>query len=610
MSRLRPTSIRAKLLGSSAILLLFALIIGVASVNNLSSVAEKADKANRVATAPLADLVTAGVAFNLNRALTFQHIMSPSVQEKKQLEQQIAKNSAGADAALAEVGASLILPAGKQQFAALKTDLTEVRAARKRVLTLSRTGRDQEARALMTAKVVPGLDRVNATFEKLLTTKRNLGETTSADIASAYKSSRTLTIVLLIIAIIVGAAMSLLLSRSISGNVGQVLRAAEGIAEGDLDQQVTVKSRDEIGTMAKAFTRMVEYLKDVASSADRVAAGDLTSEVQPKSDRDVLGTAIQAMTISLRDTVGQVQDTAETLSSASQQMATTSEETGRAVGEIAHAVGEVAEGAQRQVTAVESAREISDRVVQATEDSTRNAAETAEAAAQARSVAQDGADAADQASQAMEAVRVSTEDVTTAIRGLGAKSEQIGGIVGTITGIAEQTNLLALNAAIEAARAGEQGRGFAVVADEVRKLAEESQSAAEQISQLIGQIQDETQRTVAAAEIGAERTAEGATTVDQARTQFALIGESVDDVTARIETIASAIGEIASSAQKMQTDMNEVAAVAEESSASTEQVSASTQQTSASTEQIAASAQELAASASELTTLVQRFQLH
>jgi methyl-accepting chemotaxis protein len=399
--------------------------------------------------------------------------------------------------------------------------------------------------------------------------------------ASSKSSSTLLMIVAGAIAILAAVSLAFVLGRGLVGGIRQMLAAAEGISEGDLEQQVDVSSQDELGQTAQAFSRMVAYLEETAGAARRIADGDLTTEVEPKSERDVLGNAFATMTANLREVVGRLGEASQTMSSSSQQMASVSEETGRAVGEIANAVGDVARGAERQVQMVNEARE---------------ATETTEsAAAEASEVAQRGVAAADQADSSMRDLRESTTEIAQAIEGLARKSEQIGGIVETITGIAGQTNLLALNAAIEAARAGEQGRGFAVVADEVRKLAEESQRAATTISELIGEIQAETDRTVKVVEDGARKAESSSATVAEARVAFQQIGEAVENMRLRIVNIAEAT--------------NEVAAVAEQSSASTQQVSASTEETSASAQEIAGAAQSLAGTADDLTALVSRFRL-
>ncbi|MBX5443066.1 MAG: methyl-accepting chemotaxis protein [Solirubrobacteraceae bacterium] len=359
----------------------------------------------------------------------------------------------------------------------------------------------------------------------------------------------------------------------------------------------------------KAFVERLRTLNDTAVTGlrrgiDAMAKGDLTvdasSGVEPL---EVVGhdevaeasrtanelieqtsasvDAYNAARAGLGELIGRVSHSAGAVASSSSQMASTSEEAGRAVGEIAAAVSDVAAGAERQARMLESARSAAEQ--------------TSEAAEQALQLAREGAESSKQATAAMAQVRDSSAQVSDAIRSLAAKSDEIGGIVDSITSIAEQTNLLALNAAIEAARAGEQGRGFAVVADEVRKLAEESQEAAGSIAGLIAQIQSETAAAVDVVRVGAERSDEGQEIVDRARDAFERIAEAVSDVTARVAEIANAAGE--------------VAAVAEESSATTEQVSASTQQTSASTQQIAASAQELARTAEELEAQVRRFTL-
>jgi methyl-accepting chemotaxis protein len=427
--------------------------------------------------------------------------------------------------------------------------------------------------------------------------------------SNAASSTRTLTLVLLLVGIAGAAVVATLLVRGISRGMRQLVGAARGIAEGDIEQDLTTASRDEIGDAVHAFGDMVEYLRDSVAAADRIAGGDLTVDVEPRSERDSLGLALQGMTTSLRSAIGDVAGSASSVTEASETMAGTADEAGRAVGEIATAMGDIAAGAERQVQSVNGARDTFASVRGGVDESARTARETAEAADEARAIAQQGVTAAAEASEAMTALRTASADVSTAIRSLGAKSDEIGGIVDTITGIAEQTNLLALNAAIEAARAGEQGRGFAVVAEEVRKLAEESQDAAGRIAGLIGEIQTETANVVGVVEDTATRTESGAATVDDARAAFEQMGASVEDMGGRISRIAQIVEGIARDATAMNEGIDAVADLAERSSAATEQVSASTQQTSASTQEIAASAATLARTAEELETIVGRFRL-
>jgi methyl-accepting chemotaxis protein len=450
-----------------------------------------------------------------------------------------------------------------------------------RMFALLTAGHPARAVALMNSRAdatSDGIGKALGTYQKAI---RGSESHLAASADSTATTVRWAVVLFALLEVAIASALAVVLTRRIAGGTRRILAAAEGIAVGDLDQLVESTSRDEIGQTSRAFQDMVRYLQEMADSVTRVAQGDLTVTVAPRSDRDVLGAAVAEMVDALRGIIAQVSAAAGDMSAASQELTATSGETSRAVDEITRAVQEVAVGAERQVQMVQTTRDL--------------AAASATAAEQASNVAAEGIGAAEQATDAMGVVKRSSAEVVDAIGELAKRSHRIGGIVETITAIAGQTNLLALNAAIEAARAGEQGRGFAVVAEEVRKLAEESRRAAEEIATLVGEIQVETTRTVGVVTEGASRSDDGATIVSETRVAFGQIGVAVEDMSHRIERIA-----VASS---------EVAAVAEQSSAATQQVSASAEQTNAAVQQISASSQQLAATAQSLERLVAHFHL-
>jgi methyl-accepting chemotaxis protein len=548
------------------------------------------DAAGRVSTREVA-LVAAGGSTEAQRILLAvdQGVINSAIQSAQ----------AGLRTAFARTKDRTLRPALDPAAAGLAGTLASLNAELSRAVnrgpdgTAAATlGEDaiEDATTLQT-RLAPALDRLLA-----------------ARVARLRASARR-TYLVVGVGIALAAYLFLALFVATTSSVRRMVRAADAIAEGDLEQDLAVASRDEIGALAQAFSHMVTYLRDAAHAAGRIARGDLTETPAPRSERDELGTAFASMAEQLRALVGRLSDSATHLAAASQRMTATSGEAGRSVDEIAAAMDEMAGGARDQVDAVDRARALAEEMATASRTSADDATATRRDTDEARSLASDGAVTVSAAADAMHGLRASSSRATETIRELGTTSEQIGGIVGTIAAIADQTDLLALNAAIEAARAGEHGRGFAIVADEVRKLAEESRRATVAIGELIQGVQARTRVAIEAVESGARIGEQGASAVDAARASFEQIDAAVDAIAERVAHIAVAAGEVAERSDRVRGDIAGVARVAERSSASTEQVAASTQQTAAATQEIATSAAQLKRTADELEALVGSFRL-
>jgi methyl-accepting chemotaxis protein len=346
-------------------------------------------------------------------------------------------------------------------------------------------------------------------------------EMVTAQTKEGEAAVRNAFLLLLMVGMLVGAlvcGLGVLIARGILGPLTRTMTVLQSLADGDLRQKIEVDSSDEIGSMGQALNRAID---------------------------------------GMANTIQSIAGSAEHMASASEELSSSANEQAQS-----------AERQKDQTTQVATAmQEMSSTVLQVSENSTR----AAEAARKAADTAHQGGAIVNDTLQRMREIATSVSGTAKKMEELGKSSDQIGRIIGVIDDIADQTNLLALNAAIEAARAGEQGRGFAVVADEVRKLAERTTTATKEIAQMIKNIQDETKTAVGAMVQGTQQVEEGVKSTAQAGDSLQQIIQMAEQVGEMITHIATAATEQSSATEQVNSNMDQIARLVKESAVGVQQ---------------------------------------
>jgi methyl-accepting chemotaxis protein len=374
-------------------------------------------------------------------------------------------------------------------------------------------------------------------------------------------------------AILVGLVLGSLFSKAFTGNIRTITMAAERISNGDLSQTVRLRA-----------SNFPDETADLADSLNRVNEN-------------------------LRDLVGKVRNASVKVSDSAHGLSATSEEMTASSHELSNTVEQISRGAEVQAETVEKASRLIKEMAINTELVASSSKKVADAVDTTVLTAQGGGEKAQHTMERMMQILQDVERSGEQVVNFGEQLGRIGKIVEVINGIAQKTNLLALNATIEAARAGEYGRGFAVVAEEIRKLADSTTGSAEEITELIGKVQDEGQNVEVSLRNNIQEMDEGRKAVTLTNKAF----EEIIATAVNTQTKATSIAELSTKqiegANKMVDAIEEISQVVSDNAAATQEGSAATEEQSAAMSEMAHAAQELASYAEALADNVKQFQL-
>lgn len=672
MKALNNLKTGVKLIGSFIFVSLILLVVAYMGYSNMKTINDGMTNMYIDRLVPISDLGGVDSGLNQIRGDVYKGLFLPSELAKSKESITLLNNEI--DGRIAKYKATFLLDTEIAELAVFEPAWAEYKAAVAEVLAWNDDGKQDELIASLTGtgRTAVASTAVRGSLKKLLEINIKAGEELNKQGDATFANSVQLILIVSVAGIFLAIFIGIIISNSITKPLNTLVNAGKALSLGDLVRDMDQKTKDsvtqrkdEIGDIGKAFDGITLYMQDMGDVANTIAKNDLTVSVTPKSKKDELGIAFESMITSLRKTVSEVAESATKLTNSSELLASTSNQAGQATSQIATTIQQVASGTTQQSEAVNKTASSVEEMTRAINGVAQGAQEQATAAAKASTITGQISMAIQQVAGNADAVVKESDNAATAakagsatvkdtlngmerikekvglsakkVQEMGSRSDQIGDIITIIEDIASQTNLLALNAAIEAARAGEAGKGFAVVADEVRKLAERSSTSTKEIGGLIKGIQKTVSEAVAAMADGAKEVEAGVIMAGKAGEALIAIQQAaeavndqagqaaaaaqqmsasanelvsaVDSVSAVVEENTAATEEMAASSTEVTQAIESIASVSEENSAAVEEVSASAEEMSAQVEEVTAAAAELATLAKQLQMIVVQFKL-
>jgi methyl-accepting chemotaxis protein len=538
---LRTITIQKRLLAAFGILALLLAITGIVSVQSLSKVRTQADIVESNLLPAVSYLGQVESLTGRSRALTLRLLLAIDITQEGETFKRIESINTAVEKAVQDYASTVYIPEERklfEQFDGVEKQYFELQRKALELLRQEELGAAQD----LLEQMNPVADKMNDLLAQLGQINQKAAADARSESISTYESAKWAVIVLIIVAIIIAVAIAVLISRSVNQPLSQAVLSARFIADGDLTQPLEVSGKDELTELSTALKQMQQKLRDaishIASSSNQLASA--AEELNVVTDESAKALQLQ------NDEV--------------QQAAT-------AITEMSSAVDEVA----------------------------GTALQTSEASAQSATLAKDGTQKVVQTRSVIEKMNADVRQSTAVINTLAEKVSSINQVLEVIRNVADQTNLLALNAAIEAARAGEAGRGFAVVADEVRSLAHRTQTSTGEIEQMIQQVQSSAKEAVNAMQLISSNADNAQNVVKLAADALELIAENIMAISDQNHVIAGAAEEQSKVAREIDRNIVTISDLAA--------------QTAAGSNQTTASATELSRLAIELNELVGKFKI-